>query len=153
MRYSSHKTNYDKGYMPNWTKQHFTVSQAVPPKRGCKSRVYKLVDYNDEAVKGSWYPKEISKFQNTSFALKKTCVSVLYLTAQNNQLSGGKVGQTSTTRGSQTQSYTMSSLRDEFQVLLACQQAMLKAIQETNLTNMKRNLHSHYIFVANGMLL
>ena len=44
MRVSSHKTIFDKGYMLNWTKEHFTVSQAVPPKRGSKRRVYKLVD-------------------------------------------------------------------------------------------------------------
>ena len=49
----THKTIFDKGYMANWTKEHFTVSQAVPTKRGTKRRVYKLLDYNDEAVKGS----------------------------------------------------------------------------------------------------
>ena len=53
VRVSSHKTSFYKGYMPNWTKEHFTVSQAVPPKRGTKRRVYKLVDYNNEDVKGS----------------------------------------------------------------------------------------------------
>ena len=58
-RASSHKTIFDKGYMPNWTKGHFTVSQAIPPRRGTKRRVYKLVVYNDESGKGSWYPKEI----------------------------------------------------------------------------------------------
>ena len=61
VRASSHKTIFDKCYMPNWTKEHFTVSQAVPPKRGTKRRVYKLVDYNDEAVKGSWYPKQLQE--------------------------------------------------------------------------------------------
>ena len=50
VRASSHTTIFDKGYMPNWTMEHFTVSQAVPPKRVTKRRVYKLVDYNDEAV-------------------------------------------------------------------------------------------------------
>ena len=53
VRASSHKTIFDNGYIPNWTKEHFTVSQAVPPKRGTKRSVYKLLDYNDEAVKGS----------------------------------------------------------------------------------------------------
>ena len=33
-------TIFHKGYMPNWTKKHFTVSQAVPPRRGTKRRVY-----------------------------------------------------------------------------------------------------------------
>ena len=39
-----HKTIFDKNYMPNWTKKNFTVSQAVPPKRETKRRVYKLVN-------------------------------------------------------------------------------------------------------------
>ena len=44
VRASNHKTIFDKGYMPNWTKEHFTVSQAVPPRKGTKRRVYELVD-------------------------------------------------------------------------------------------------------------
>ena len=56
---SSHMTIFDKGNMPNWTKEHFIVTQAIPPKRGIKRRVYKFVGYNDEAVKGSWYPEEL----------------------------------------------------------------------------------------------
>ena len=47
VRVSSHKTLFDKGYMPNWTNEHFTVSKAVPPRKVTKCRVYKLVDYND----------------------------------------------------------------------------------------------------------
>ena len=45
VRASSQKTIFDKGYMPNWTKEHFTVSQAMPVKRGTKRRVYQLMDY------------------------------------------------------------------------------------------------------------
>ena len=61
VRASSHKTIFNKGYMPNWNNEHFTVSQAVPPRRGTNRRVYKFLDYNDEAVKGSWYPQELQK--------------------------------------------------------------------------------------------
>ena len=71
VRASSHKTIFDKGYMPNWTKEHFTVSQAVPPKRGTKRRVYKLVDYNDEAVKGSWYPEELQEISDNQYRIEK----------------------------------------------------------------------------------
>ena len=39
MRASSHRTNFDKQYMPTWTKEHFKVSKAVPPKKGKKRRV------------------------------------------------------------------------------------------------------------------
>ena len=59
LRASSHKTKFDKGYMPNWTKEHFTVSHAEPPRRGTKRRVYNLVDYNDKNVKSSWFKKKI----------------------------------------------------------------------------------------------
>ena len=45
--------------MPNWTNEHMKVSPAVPPRRGTKRRVYKLLHYNDEAVKHSWYPEEL----------------------------------------------------------------------------------------------
>ena len=97
VRASSHKTIFDKGYMPNWTKEHFTVSQAFPPRKGTKRRVYKLVDYNDEPVKYSWYPEELQEISDNSTASIKSCKGVLYLTVQKNYLSGGKVGQTSTT--------------------------------------------------------
>ena len=61
VRAISYKTIFDKGYMPNLTKEQFTVSQAVPHRRGTKRRVYKLVDYNDEVVKGSWYLEKLKK--------------------------------------------------------------------------------------------
>ena len=70
VRASSHITIFDKGYMPNWTKEHFTVSQAVQPKRGSTRRVYKLVDYNDEAVTGSWYPEEIQEISDNQYRIK-----------------------------------------------------------------------------------
>ena len=43
--------------------------------------------------------RRFRKFKTTSSASKKSCGGVLYLTAQKNYLFGGKVGQTSTTRG------------------------------------------------------
>ena len=71
VRVCSHKTIFDKGYMPNWYKEHFTVSQAVPPKRGTKRRVYNLVDYNDEAVKGSSYPEELKEILDNQYRIEK----------------------------------------------------------------------------------
>ena len=64
VRASSHKTIFDKCYMPNWKKKHFRVSKAVPPRKGTKRRIYKLVDYNDEDVKGSWYPEELQEISD-----------------------------------------------------------------------------------------
>ena len=62
VRASSQKTIFDKGYMPNWTKEHLTESQTLPVRRGTKRRVYKLVNFNnDDDVKGSWYPEKIQE--------------------------------------------------------------------------------------------
>ena len=47
------------------------MSQAVPPKRGTKRRVYKLVDYNDEAVKGSWYPEKLQEISDNQYRIEK----------------------------------------------------------------------------------
>ena len=70
VRASSHKTIFDKGYMPNWTKEHFTVIQAVPPRKGTKRRIYKLVDYNDEDVIGSWYSEELREISDNQYRIK-----------------------------------------------------------------------------------
>ena len=71
VRASSHKTIFDKGYMPNLTKEHFTVSKAVPSRKGTKRRMYKLVDYNDEDVKGSWYPEGLQEISDNQYRIKK----------------------------------------------------------------------------------
>ena len=59
VRASIYKTIFDKLIMPNCSKEHFTVSNAVPPRKGTKRRVYKLMDYNNKIVKGSWYQEKI----------------------------------------------------------------------------------------------
>ena len=71
MRGSSQKTVFDKGYMPNWTKTHFKVSQAVLPKRGTKRSVYKLIDFSNEIVKGSWYPTKLQEISNNKYRIEK----------------------------------------------------------------------------------
>ena len=71
VRASSHKTIFDKGYMPNWTTEHFTVSQAVPPNRGTNRRVYKLMDYHDEFVKHSWYPADLQEISDKQYRIDK----------------------------------------------------------------------------------
>ena len=58
-RASSNKTIFDKGYMPNWTKENFTVILTMPPTNGTKRRVYKFVDYYKEHGKFTWYPEEL----------------------------------------------------------------------------------------------
>ena len=71
VRATSHNKICDKSYMPNWTKEHFTVSKAVPPRKGTKRRVYKLVDYNDEDVNGNWYPEEVQEISDYQYRIEK----------------------------------------------------------------------------------
>ena len=47
------------------------MSQAVAPRRWTKRRVYKLVDYNDENVKGTWYPEEIQEILDYQYRIEK----------------------------------------------------------------------------------
>ena len=56
---------------PTGLKNHFTVSKAVPPRKGTKCRIYKLVDYNDKDVKGSWYPQKLQKISDNQYRNKK----------------------------------------------------------------------------------
>ena len=69
VRSSKNTTIFDKGYMPNWTKEHFTVRQTVPPRTGTKRRVYKLVDYNEEDVTGSWYLEKIQEITHNQYSI------------------------------------------------------------------------------------
>ena len=71
VRASSQKTIFDKGDMPNWTKEHFTVSQALPVRRRTNRRLYKLVDYYNDEVKAAVTQKSFRKLQKTSMASKK----------------------------------------------------------------------------------
>ena len=61
VRTSKNKGVYDKGYMPNWSKEHFTVNEALSPRRGNRRRVYKIADYNGEPVKNAWYLEELQQ--------------------------------------------------------------------------------------------
>ena len=44
VRKSKNKGVFDKGYMPNWSNEHFTVNEVLNPCRGNKRRVYKIAD-------------------------------------------------------------------------------------------------------------
>ena len=47
------------------------MSQAVPPRRVIKRRVYKLVDYNEEDVKGSWYIEQLQEISDNQYRIEK----------------------------------------------------------------------------------
>ena len=57
VRISKIKRTFNKGYLPNFSKEIFTVSQQVP----CNPPVYKLKDYDGEELKGTFYEKELQK--------------------------------------------------------------------------------------------
>ena len=57
VRISKIKHTFDKGYLPNFSKEIFTVSKQVPR----DPPVYKLKDYDGEELKGKFYKKELQR--------------------------------------------------------------------------------------------
>ena len=49
------KTSFDKGYLRNWTQEHFKVAGRSAD--SCRL-VYKLKDFEGEEVKGVWYSEK-----------------------------------------------------------------------------------------------
>jgi hypothetical protein len=59
-RLSRWKGTFEKGYVPNWGREHFRVADMRPPRRGCIPRaVCKLKDMLSEDIQGACYPEEI----------------------------------------------------------------------------------------------
>ena len=57
VRISKMKRTFEKGYLPGWTEEIFTVLRRIrrrPP-------VYKLKDYNGETLEGTFYESELQK--------------------------------------------------------------------------------------------
>ena len=57
VRISKVKRTFEKVYLPNFTKEIFTISKQVPR----DPPVYKLKDYDGEELKGTFYDKELQK--------------------------------------------------------------------------------------------
>jgi hypothetical protein len=57
VRISKIKRKFEKGYLPNFSKEIFTVSKTLPR----NPPVYKLKDYDGEQLKGTVYDKELQK--------------------------------------------------------------------------------------------
>ena len=57
VRISITKDPFAKGYLPNWTEQIYTVNQVL----ATAPRQYKLRDYNNEDIKGSFYSAELQR--------------------------------------------------------------------------------------------
>ena len=57
VRINKIKRKFEKGYLPNYSKEIFTVSKTVLR----NPTVYKLKDYDGEELKGTFYDKELQK--------------------------------------------------------------------------------------------
>ena len=56
VRISKTRHVFDKGYLPNWTEEIFTVSEVI----ATSPSTYKIIDYGEE-VNGSFYDKELQR--------------------------------------------------------------------------------------------
>ena len=68
VRVSKVKGVFDKGYLPNWSQEHFIVTKVS---QNSKRRVYKLQDYLNEDISGSWYEDEIQPIQKNLYLIEK----------------------------------------------------------------------------------
>jgi transposase InsO family protein len=60
VRLSRWKGTFEKGYVPNWSREHYEVVGMRPQRRGGMPRpVYKLKDMLGEDIEGACYPEEI----------------------------------------------------------------------------------------------
>lgn len=57
VRISKHKTLFEKGYLPNWTNEQFSVGRVY--KRNVP--MYELVDNDGNAIQGKFYEEELKK--------------------------------------------------------------------------------------------
>ncbi|XP_070550124.1 uncharacterized protein [Ptychodera flava] len=66
VRISKTKRMFKKGYLPNWTEEIFTVSKRI----SSRPPLYKLKDFDEEELEGTFYKKS-SRKRTTSSEWKK----------------------------------------------------------------------------------
>jgi len=73
VRLNKAKAIFDKGYMPNWTKEHFTIAESAPDHSKKKSRrqVYKIKDFDGEPITGSFYPEELQHISDNQYRIER----------------------------------------------------------------------------------
>jgi len=67
VRITKKKTIFDKGYMPRWTEEVFSISQVQhtdPP-------TYKITDTKGEEIQGSFYEQELQRTSQEIFRIEK----------------------------------------------------------------------------------
>ena len=68
VRISKYKRKvFDKGYTPNWSEEVFTVDKI----QYTNPITYKLIDLNDEEIKGSFYEPELLRTKQDVFRIDK----------------------------------------------------------------------------------
>ena len=66
-RISHWKGEFEKGYVPNWTREHFIVDKRVEHPR----TVYKLKDAMDEPVEGNFYAEEVQGIPRVTLQVER----------------------------------------------------------------------------------
>jgi len=67
VRITKKKGIFEKGYTPRWTEEVFTVSEV----RYIDPITYKIVDYNNEEIKGTFYKQKLQKTTQEMFGIEK----------------------------------------------------------------------------------
>ena len=67
VRLNRWKGAFAKGYLPNWSYEHFLVDNVEPHKRA----VYKLKDAAGEEIQGAYYKEEVQPIKNNKFYIEK----------------------------------------------------------------------------------
>jgi hypothetical protein len=69
VRISKTRRTFDKGYLPNWTEEIFTISET----RSTSPPTYLLKDYDGEQIEGTFYDTEVQKVvkQDEVFKIEK----------------------------------------------------------------------------------
>lgn len=67
VRITKWKGDFEKGYMPNWSREHFLVSQRVPHPRA----LYNIRDTSGEPIKGAFYGAELQPVSHNQLEVEK----------------------------------------------------------------------------------
>jgi hypothetical protein len=67
VRVTRWKGDFGKGYLPNWGREHFKVTEAVGD---APRAVYKLKDAEGEPIKGVWYREEIQPIEHNIYEIE-----------------------------------------------------------------------------------
>ena len=67
VRIQKTKGLFEKGFTPNWTEEVFTVSKI----QRTNPVTYKITDYNDEEIQGTFYEQELQKTSQEVYRIEK----------------------------------------------------------------------------------